>query len=84
MALGSAFFSLLSTSVSRSVLDCVRNVVDYYNELRVSNHPLTIFLGSPFLSHTYVNEDAILFLKKQQEQNYTSHAMITTRIHGSC
>ena len=52
-------------------------VVNYYHKLRVSNHRLTILLGSLFLSHTYVNEDAILFEKKQQEQNNTSHATIT-------
>ena len=63
----SAFF-LLSTGVSRSVLECIRKAVNYCNELRISNHPLTIYLGSLFLSHTYVNEDAILFEKKQQEQ----------------
>ena len=48
------------------------NVADLYN-----NHRLTILLGSLLSSHTYVNEDAILFEKKQQEQNNTSHATIT-------
>ena len=53
------------------------SVVNYYHKLRVSNHRLTILLGSLFLSHTYVNEDAIFFEKKQQEQNNASHATIT-------
>ena len=53
------------------------SVVNYYHKLRVSNHGLTILLGSLFLSLTYVNEDAILFEKKQQEQNNTSHGTIT-------
>ena len=50
--------------------------------LRVSNPPPTVFLDSLFLSHTYIKEHAILFEKKQQEQNNTSHATITIRIHG--
>ena len=42
-------FSLLSTGFSKYVTDCITSVVDYFNELRVPNHPLTIFLGSLFL-----------------------------------
>lgn len=50
--------------------------------LRVSNLPCTVFLDSLFLSHTFVKEHAILFEKKQQEQDNTSHATITIRIHS--
>ena len=49
--------------------------------LCVSKLPRTVFLDSVFLSHAYITEHAILFEKKQQEQNSTSHATITIRIH---